>query len=102
MLVAEYDNLILVAPQRLVAETRLEFRETALAHLERLAQGKASRLIVDLRNATEVDASGLGVLVLLMKRARDQMIVTKLLHAPLGVRRMLELTKLDSLFEMES
>ena len=49
----------------------------------------------------DIDASGLGVLVLLQKRARERMIATRLLHPGTSVRQMLLLTKLDYLFELE-
>jgi anti-anti-sigma regulatory factor len=58
-------------------------------------------VIVDMQHTKDIDASGLGVLVLLQKRARDLMIATKLLHAPVGAKRMLELTNLAYLFEIE-
>jgi len=89
MLIADNETRILVAPQRLVAESRLEFRRAALEHLERVVRGGATRMIV------------LGVLVLLQKRGRDLMIATKLLHPPIAVKQMLTLTKLDYLFEIE-
>ena len=101
MLIAEDETRILVAPQRLVAEARLEFRRAALEHLERVARGGATRMIVDMQRTTDIDARGLGVLVLLQKRGRDLMIATKLLHPPVAVRQMLELTKLDYLFEID-
>ena len=101
MLIAEDETRVLVAPQHLVAESRHEFRRAALEHLERVARCGATRLVVDMRHTKEIDASGLGVLVLLQKRGRDLMIATKLLHAPVAVKQMLELTKLDYLFEIE-
>lgn len=101
MLIAEPDIQTLAAPARLVSETRLDFRSAALCHLERVAQRNATRLLVDLQNTTDIDASGLGVLVLLQKRARERMIATKLLHPPQAVKQLLELTKLGYLFEYE-
>jgi anti-anti-sigma factor len=99
MLIADQDLQTLAAPDRLVSETRLDFRSAALCHLERVAQRNATRLVIDLQNTRDIDASGLGVLVLLQKRARERMIATKLLHAPATVKQMLELTKLGYLFE---
>ena len=101
MLIAEPDIQALAAPARLVSETRLDFRSAALCHLERVVQRNAARLLVDLQNTTDIDASGLGVLVLLQKRARERMIATRLLHPPQAVRQLLELTKLGYLFEYE-
>lgn len=101
MLIAGEHTQILSAPERLVTETRLEFRRTALEHVERAAQDSASRIYVDLKATRDIDASGLGVLVLLQKRARERMIATRLLNAGPSVRQMLLLTKLDYLFEIE-
>jgi anti-anti-sigma factor len=101
MLIAESEPYTLAAPDRLVAETRLDFRSAALCHLERVAQRNGARLLIDLKTTTDIDASGLGVLVLLQKRARERMIATRLLHAPYAVRQMLELTRLAYLFEYE-
>ena len=101
MLIADLEGQTLVAPDRLVSETRLSFRSAALSHLERIAQRQATRLLVDLQNTKDIDASGLGVLVLLQKRAREKMIATKLVHVPVALKRMLELTRLAHLFEIE-
>ena len=89
------------APARLVAESRLDFRRAALEHLDRTIQKHYARVVVDLTRTQEIDASGLGVLVLLQKRARERMIATRLKHPSLTVKQMLELTKLDYLFEFE-
>jgi anti-anti-sigma factor len=92
---------VLTTPERLVTETRLEFRRTALEHVERAVQDSAPRIYVDLSATREIDASGLGVLVLLQKRARERMIATRLMNAGPVVRSMLSLTKLDYLFELD-
>ncbi len=101
MPIANSSTDILNAPSHLVADTRLDFRRAALEHLERTLQKGATRVVVDLAPTIEIDASGLGVLVLLQKRARERMIATRLLHAPASVKQMLALTKLDYLFELE-
>lgn len=101
MLTADENTQTLAAPARLVTETRLDFRRSALEHVERAAQESASRIYVDLAATRDIDASGLGVLVLLQKRARERMIATRLLNAGASVRQMLLLTKLDYLFELE-
>ena len=101
MLTADNEHQILVTPHRLVADTRLEFRRAALEYPEHATRRNARRLILDMRGTSEMDASGLGVLVLLQKRARERMVATKLVHAPQAVKQMLQLTKLDYLFELE-
>ena len=89
----------LSAPERLVAETRVDFRSAAL---ERLAQAGASggaALTIDMTGTRDIDASGLGILVLVQKRARECGLPTCLLNPQRQVRSLLSLTKLEALFE---
>ena len=87
------------APVRLVAATRLEFRRQALELVDRASNAGARAVAVDLSSTTEIDASGLGILVLLQKRGRERGMATHLLRPTEPVRRLLILTRLDYLFE---
>ena len=89
----------LVTASRLVAATRDEFRAAALDLLERATVTRAPAAVVDLGQTMDMDASGLGILVLLHKRAKERGISTRLVHTPEHVRRLLALTKLEYLFE---
>lgn len=91
---------ILQAPVQLVSETRAEFRATALAYVERLGNTPTSVATVDLGQTIEVDASGLGILVLLQKRAKELGMTLRLVQLPTKVRYLLVLTKLDHLFDI--
>lgn len=93
---------VLYAPERLVSEHRLEFRREALERLAKAASEGAKRILIDLRETREVDASGLGVLVLLQKRARENLLSTCLKRTPPTVRHLLHLTRLERLFEFEN
>ncbi len=95
------DQVVLQAPERLVSEHRLDFRRDALERLMKAAAEGAQRITIDLRDTREVDASGLGVLVLLQKRARESFLSTRLTHTPPTVRHLLHLTQLEGLFEFE-
>lgn len=95
------DRVVLQAPERLVSEHRLDFRRDALERLSKAAADGARRITIDLRETREVDASGLGVLVLLQKRARENTLATCLTHTPPSVRQLLHLTELEALFEFE-
>jgi anti-anti-sigma factor len=95
------DRIVLQAPERLVSEHRLDFRRDALERLSRAATDGARRITIDLRDTREVDASGLGVLVLVQKRARENFLATCLTHTPPSVRQLLRLTQLENLFEFE-
>ena len=88
----------LATPTRLVADTRAEFRAAALEQLEHASRIGAHALVIDLAATTEIDASGLGILVLLQKRARERGMGTSLEHPSVELRRMLALTRLDYLF----
>ena len=87
-------------PHRLVADTRGEIRDSALRHLETLHAEHAPELLIDLADVREVDIGGIGILVLVQKRAQERGLSTRLLHAPVQVERMLALTQLDHLFDM--
>ena len=89
----------LVAAPRLIAATRDEFRAAAFDLLDRATAASAPAAVVDMGQTVDMDASGLGILVLLHKRAKERGIVTRLLHTPEHVRRLLALTKLEYLFE---
>ena len=87
------------APARLIADSRLEFRRAVLELLEQAAQQGVTTIEIDLGGTVEMDASGLGVLVLLQKRARERGIRTRIAHAPRHIYDTLRLTRLDALFE---
>jgi anti-anti-sigma regulatory factor len=93
---------VLPAPQRLVADTRVDFRCQALECIDRLSESGGDALTIDMHETKELDASGLGILVLVHKRARERGLPTRLVRTPQPVRTLLSLTKLDTLFEFES
>jgi anti-anti-sigma factor len=87
------------APERIIAGTRTEFRTAVLAHIEQVEAGTTA-ITIDLRNTVELDASGLGILVLIQKRAKERGLSTRLRQTPERVRNLLKLTMLDFLFEL--
>lgn len=90
----------LIAPSRLVADTRGAFRQQSLAHLERRIADGAKVLTIDLGDTIEIDGSGLGMLVLLQKRAHEHGMTTRLLNLHESVRHRLSITKLDAIFDI--
>ena len=90
----------LAAPARLTSDLRLEFRRAVLESLEGAVAVGQTVVAVDLSRTEEMDASGLGVLVLLQKRARERGVRTRLLNPPRAVAAMLAMTRLDTLFEL--
>ena len=97
--VTDNQQSAIIAPERLIAATRGEFRIAVLAYLEKQGPG-ASAITIDLRNTVELDASGLGILVLIQKRAKERGLSTRLRQTPERVRNLLKLTMLDFLFEL--
>jgi len=89
----------IIAPERIIAATRGEFRAAVLAYIE-AQRPEAVAITIDLRNTVELDASGLGILVLLQKRAKERGLSTRLRRTPERVRNLLKLTMLDFLFEL--
>jgi anti-anti-sigma factor len=96
------DSMIpLVCPARLTADYRVEFRQDALNALESAAAAGESVVMLDLSGVVELDASGLGVLILLQKRARERGLRTRLLALPSMVERLLEETHMGALFDID-
>ena len=96
---SDTDAQTLLAPARLTADNRIEFRRVALEALEVASRNGEKHVSVDLSPTFEIDAGGLGVLVLLQKRARERGLRTRLLKVPRPITEMLHLTRLDALFE---
>ena len=97
---SDTDAQTVLAPSRLTADNRTEFRRLALEALEVSSRNGEKHVDVDLGLTVEIDAGGLGVLVLLQKRARERGLRTRLLRSPRPIREMLHLTRLDALFEL--
>lgn len=90
----------MVAPSRLTADVRLEFRRAVLEQLELAVQAESKQVELDLGTVVEIDASGLGVLILLQKRARERGITVRLHQVPNLVEQLLDSTRLGVLFEI--
>ncbi|MGQ0537888.1 MAG: STAS domain-containing protein [Gemmatimonadaceae bacterium] len=99
--VATPATLTVTAPASLNAGTRVDFRAVALDCLDRAGELGAGSLTIDLTGTDEVDASGLGLLVMLHKRAKERGVVTVIAHPRAHIRSLLKVTKLASLFEFE-
>jgi len=89
----------MMAPDVLGLDTRAAFRTQAVALLESLPEG--GRLAIDLRATHHVDSAGLGVLMLIQRRAAERGQIVALQHPQDELRFLLNITKLDELFEIE-
>lgn len=78
-----------------IGEAEATFKKTVSRLLE---EGKV-QLVVDCSHLRYVDSSGLGSLVRALTTSQREGGSTKLMGVPASLRRLLELTKLDSVFE---
>lgn len=70
---------------------------TAVAQL---ADAGDAEIALNLRGVTQLDARGLGELVLALRAARDRGLRLILVAPPPRVERMLSVTRLDTVFEL--
>jgi anti-anti-sigma factor len=90
----------LAAPERLGLDTRVEFRKAAVQLLEQLPEG-AGELVIDLKPTRHVDSAGLGVLMLIQRRAAERRQTVVLQNPSDELRFLLVLTKLVDLFRLD-
>jgi len=79
----------------LIVSNRQELRDTVLEQLDR---GERNFLL-DLTKTRYIDSSGLGVLISLSKRIRDQRGTLRLTNLNADLVQLFALTKLDKLFQ---
>lgn len=66
------------------------------------SQGDASVVVLDVARVTRIDAGGLGVLLKLREQARNQGIEFRIMNVTRLVQQVLEITKLNTVFEVTS
>jgi len=81
---------------QLIVGNRQELKQRVLDELE----GGARRFLVDFAGTGYIDSSGLGVLVSLSKKIREQGGELRLANLNEDLRTLFELTKLDTLFHI--
>ena len=91
---------VIVAPGTLDLERRAAFRRRAEDALDRLPDG--ATLVVDLAATRGVDSAGLGVLVVVQRRAAARRQTVRLANVGEELRSLLVLSRLADLFAMES
>jgi anti-sigma B factor antagonist len=89
-------TVLTVRGDLVIGEAESAFKKTVTRLLE---EGKV-HLLVDLKEVGFLDSSGLGALVRAMTNSQKEGGETKLLHAGPQVKKLLEMTKLDSVFEI--
>ena len=90
----------LAAPEHLGLQSRTDFRQQAVAILDRLPEG-SGRLVIDLAATRQVDSAGLGALMLIQRRAAERAQAVVLRGANEELRFLLVLTRLDDLFDLD-
>jgi anti-anti-sigma factor len=76
--------------------------ETAALREAVAAQSQARTLLLDLSRVSTIDASGLGLMLDLRRQTQARGIRFKLINVTKAVSRVLEVTRLDSVFEIAS
>ena len=81
---------------QLIVGNRQELKQKVLEHLD----GGDRKFVIDFANTGYIDSSGLGVLVSLSKKIREQGGELRLSSLNEDLRTLFELTKLDTLFKI--
>ncbi len=87
---------VVVVEGQLIVGNRQELKQKVLEELE----GGERKFVVDFDKTGYIDSSGLGVLVSLSKKIREQGGELRLAGLNEDLRTLFELTKLDTLFKI--
>ncbi len=93
----EGDVTVVDVEGQLIVGNRQELKQKVLDELE---EGER-RFVIDFSNTGYIDSSGLGVLVSLSKKIREQGGELRLASLNEDLRTLFELTKLDTLFTIK-
>jgi anti-sigma B factor antagonist len=88
------DIAVLCLQGRLVSGETRTLREAVRA------QSNVNAVVLDLARVTAIDARGLGVMLELRRQSASRGIRFKLMNVNRFTRRVLEITRLDSVFEI--
>lgn len=89
-------TIVTVAGDLVIGDAEASFKKT----ITRLIEEGRVHLLVDLGEVRFMDSSGLGALVRAMTMSQRDGGQTKLVGVGPQIRKLLELTKLDSVFEI--
>ena len=89
-------TVLTVTGDLVIGDAESTFKKT----VTRLLEEGHTRLLVDLSGVGFLDSSGLGALVRALTQSQKEGGQTKLLNAGPQIRKLLQMTKLDSVFEI--
>ncbi len=89
-------TIIAVRGDLVIGDAETSFKKTVTRLIE---EGRVN-LLVDLSSVGFLDSSGLGALVRALTNTQKEGGQTKLLNAGPQIRKLLQMTKLDSVFEI--
>ena|ERR1700687_833946 len=89
-------TILTVSGDLVVGEPEAAFKKT----VTHLIEAGHVQLLVDLADVAFLDSSGLGALVRALTNTQKEGGKAKLLHVGPQIRKLLEMTKLDSVFEI--
>lgn len=90
------DITVIEVEGQLIVGNRQELKQKVLEELE----GGGRKFLIDFSQTGYIDSSGLGVLVSLSKKIREQGGELRLANLNEDLRTLFELTKLDTLFQI--
>src|SRR5687768_411919 len=90
------DVTVIDVEGQLIVGNRQELKQKVLEELDKGAR----KFLIDFSNTGYIDSSGLGVLVSLSKKIREQGGELRLANLNEDLRTLFELTKLDTLFNI--
>jgi anti-sigma B factor antagonist len=90
------DVTVIDVEGQLIVGNRQELKQKVLEELE----NGSRKFLIDFTNTGYIDSSGLGVLVSLSKKIREQGGELRLANLNEDLRTLFELTKLDTLFHI--
>ena len=91
------DQVLISVEGQLVASNRQHLKQQVADELERGAR----YFLIDFRETGYIDSAGLGVLVSLSKKIREEQGELRLANLNDDLKTLFELTRLDTLFELE-
>ena len=96
------DVAVVSVQGRIVNGETASLREAVGSQVAARPQTRGRAIVLDLARVTAVDASGLGLMLELREQAERRGVRFKLMNVTKFVKRIFEVTRLDSVFEVSS